>query len=71
MLATAIQLDDAFGVKVDAFHTFDNGGQKRQLPILSYQDWCEGLTGAKAALAKRVVSLPRKPPVHSSPDIFS
>jgi len=67
MLATALFLKDAYEVVVDAFHTFDNGGKKRELSILSYHEWCEGLSGAKAALAGRVVSLLREIPIHPAP----
>lgn len=67
MLATALHLKDAYGVKIDEFHTFDDGGKKREVPLLSYQDWCEGLTGAKAALAMRVINLPRRKPTHPAP----
>ena len=68
MLSTALYLEDAYEVKIDVFHTFDDGGQKRQIPLLSYHEWCEGLTGMEAALAKRVTSLERMKPIHPSPD---
>jgi hypothetical protein len=45
MLATALDLKDAYGVDVDIFHTFDDGGKKGSLPLLSYHEWCDGLTG--------------------------
>ena len=70
MLATALHLTDAYGVPIDAFQTFDDGGQKRQLSLLSFQDWCEGLTGTKAALAKRVAGIKREPPIHPTPRLI-
>jgi predicted nucleic acid-binding protein len=67
MLATALHLQAAYGVKLDAFHTFDDGGKKREVPLLSYHEWCEGLRGAKAALAKQVIDLRRERPIHPTP----
>jgi hypothetical protein len=32
-------------IYVDVFHTFDDGGKKGSLPLLSYHEWCDGLTG--------------------------
>ena len=54
MLATALHLEDAYGVKVSIFHTFDNT-KKKQVPLLSYHEWCEGLTGEKLALPTEYV----------------
>jgi predicted nucleic acid-binding protein len=68
MLATALHLEDAYGQAIDVFHTFDNA-KKKFIPILSYQDWCEGLTGASAALAKRIIDMPRHPPAHPAPHL--
>jgi predicted nucleic acid-binding protein len=47
MLATALYLNDAYAVKVDVFHTYDNA-KKKFVPLLGYQDWCEGLSGEQA-----------------------
>jgi len=66
MLATALHLEDAYNVKVDVFHTYDNA-KKKFVPILSFQDWCEGLMGDQAKCAKRVCDLRRSKPIHSSP----
>jgi predicted nucleic acid-binding protein len=68
MLSTALHLGDAYGVAIDVFHTFDNA-KKKFVPLLSYQDWCEGLTGEPAALAKRVCDMKRAKPIHPSPTI--
>jgi len=66
MLATVLHLEDAFGVAVDTFHTFDNA-KKKTIPLLSYEQWCEGLTGDALRLAKRVCEIDRKPPIHPTP----
>jgi predicted nucleic acid-binding protein len=68
MLATALHLEDAYGVAIDVFHTFDNT-KKKYVPLLSYSEWCEGLTGANAALAKRVCDLKRERPIHPTPTL--
>jgi hypothetical protein len=70
MLATALDLKDAYGVDVDIFHTFDDGGKKGSLPLLSYHEWCDGLTGVRAALTKRVIALPRQKPIHPHPRLL-
>jgi predicted nucleic acid-binding protein len=70
MLATCLHLQDILGVTIGAFHTFDDGGKKRELPLLSYHEWCEGLAGAKAKLADRICSLTRAHPIHPTPGMF-
>ena len=71
MLATALHLEEAFGVKLDALHTYDKGGKKpRDVPLLSYQDCCQGLTGAKALLAQRIINMERTKPIHPEPGMF-
>ncbi|MDO8431401.1 MAG: hypothetical protein Q7S58_03225 [Candidatus Binatus sp.] len=70
MLATCLYLEDAMGVKADFFHTFDNGkGPKKEVPLLSYHEWCEGLSGEKDQLAQRVCSLKRQQPIHPAPPL--
>ena len=48
MLASCVYLVDAMGVKVNAFHTFDDGRRRgpdgRSVPLLSFHEWCEGFT---------------------------
>jgi predicted nucleic acid-binding protein len=68
MLASALYVKDAYGVEVDTFHTFDDA-KKKFVPLLSYHDWCEGLTGASAKLAKRVCDLKRCKPIHPTPKL--
>jgi hypothetical protein len=71
MLATCLHLQDILGVTVAAFHTFDDGGAKRELPLLSYHEWCEGLTGNRAKLSTRVCALKRERPIHPNPEMFA
>jgi predicted nucleic acid-binding protein len=68
MLSTALFLQDTYGVSIDAFHTFDNA-KKKFVPLLSYEQWCEGLTGEKRKLADRVCSLSRQKPLHPTPGL--
>jgi hypothetical protein len=70
MFATCLYLQDAYGVTMDLFHTFDDGKKKKTLPQLSYHEWCEGLTGENAKLAGRVCSLRRERPTHPAPEFF-
>lgn len=72
MLATAIVLRDGYQVKLDAFHTFDNGGKRsleggRCVPLLDFNDWCQTLTKSYQPLVRRVVDLPRTKPIHDRP----
>jgi hypothetical protein len=71
MLATCLHLQDTLGVAIEAFHTFDDGGKNRELPLLSYHEWCERLTGTKSKLAARICSLKRERPVHPTPGLFA
>jgi predicted nucleic acid-binding protein len=74
ILATAIHLQDDYGVKLDAFHTFDGGGRKdlegnRSIPMLGFEGWCEGFTPDQLAVAQRVIDLPRCKPIHPDPGL--
>lgn len=68
MLSTALYVEEALEVKIDCFHTFDNS-KKKQVPLLDYHLWCEGLRGAKALLAQRVCGLKRAKPIHPTPEL--
>jgi predicted nucleic acid-binding protein len=70
MLATALELEDTYGVKIDAFHTFDDGRGKgnpegKGIPILSYHEWCEGVEDNE--LVKRVIDMNRCKPIAEEP----
>jgi predicted nucleic acid-binding protein len=71
MLASAAYLGQVFGVNVDHFHAFDDGGRRdpagRSVPLLSYHDWCEGFTPDQIRVAKPVVDLDRCRPIHPNP----
>lgn len=75
MLATALELELTYKVKLDAFHTFDNGKGPRSpeggkaIPMLTYEEWCEGIESDP--LASRVIQLNRCTPVHPSPTMFN
>jgi predicted nucleic acid-binding protein len=71
MLATCLHLQDTLGVTIAAFHTYDDGGTKREVPLLSYHEWCEGLSGNRKKLADRVCALKRERPIHPTPDMFT
>lgn len=65
-LATALTLIDAYGVSLDEFHTFDNGGKRspegKGVPLLGYDTWCA--LCADDPLVKRVIDLNRCIPQH-------
>lgn len=72
ILATAVHVRDDYGVGLDHFHTFDGGGSKdlegnRSIPMLGFEEWCEGFDATQKALAQRVIDLPRKKPIHPAP----
>jgi predicted nucleic acid-binding protein len=74
MLASALHLAEALNVKLDAFHTFDDGKKRgpegRSVPLLSYQEWCEGFTVDQMKIAQPVVALNRQQPIHPTPGLF-
>jgi hypothetical protein len=73
MLASGLYLVEAIGIRLNAFHTFDDGRRRgpegRSVPLLSYHEWCEGFTNEQARVAKRVIDLARVPPIHPSPKL--
>jgi predicted nucleic acid-binding protein len=74
LLATAIHLCDAYGVKLTAFHTFDGGGSKdangnRSVPMLGYEHWCEGFSPEQQRIAQKVIDLNRAKPIHPEPGL--
>lgn len=71
MLASCLYLEEAYGVRIDEFHTFDAGKKRKTVPLLSYDEWCEGLSADEEALTKRVRGLKRKIPKHPAPPLFS
>ena len=73
MLASAVYLIQAFSVNIDHFHTYDDGKRRgpegRSIPLLSYQEWCEGFSPDQMRIAKPVVDLDRCRPIHPSPKL--
>lgn len=70
MLATAIEIEETYGVSLNAFHTFDNGRGKgnpegRGVPLLDYHLWLEDVT--RTEIVDRAVSLNRCRPIHRQP----
>lgn len=70
MLATALFLQEGYGITIYEFHTFDDATRRGKVPLLSYQDWCVGLTGDHELLAKRVCALKRRLPQHPAPALL-
>jgi predicted nucleic acid-binding protein len=68
-LASAVALEKSYGVSLDAFHTFDNGGQRsiggRAVPILTYETWCEPCKNEP--IVQEVIRLNRARPMHPAP----
>lgn len=73
MLASCLHINDAVGIRVAAFHTFDDGkargAEGRSVPLLSYHEWCEGFGAAELSVAKPVIDLVRVRPIHPSPEL--
>ena len=72
MLASALELEDTYDIKLDAFHTYDNGYGKghpegKGLPVLSYHEWLEDVK--VGGDIERVVNLNRCKPIHSTPEL--
>ena len=74
MLASCIEISEAWGVRIDAFHTFDDGRRRgfegRMVPLLSYHEWCEGFTPEQLRIVDPVIQLNRCKPEHKAPYLF-
>ncbi len=73
MLATALELEDTYNVKIDAFHTYDNGRGKgnpegKGVPLLSYHEWCTDIS--ENHLVDRVIKMNRCMPIHTQPGLI-
>jgi predicted nucleic acid-binding protein len=74
MLASCVDVRDAQGVKIDFFHTFDDGKKRdpvdgKMVPLISYEEWCQGFTPPQMAIAKPVMDLNRRKPIHPAPTL--
>lgn len=65
-LASALTLDEVYGVGIEAFHTFDNGKSRdhdgKGVPMLTFETWCTEC--ANDPLAQKVINLNRSKPNH-------
>ncbi|WP_205756132.1 hypothetical protein, partial [Labrenzia sp. 011] len=65
-LASALELEETYGVQNDAFHTFDRGKSKdadgKGIPLLGFEDWCEQCSNDP--LANKAIALKRCKPSH-------
>ncbi len=73
MLSTALEIEETYGVNLDAFHTYDNGRGKgnpegRGVPLLDYHLWLEGVE--QTEILKRAVDLKRCEPIHEQPSLL-
>jgi predicted nucleic acid-binding protein len=77
ILSSCLFLKDELGVTVAHFHTFDDGKHRnretgnKMVPLLSYQEWCEGFTTDQLKIAHPLISLSRVKPIHPSPGLFN
>jgi predicted nucleic acid-binding protein len=73
MLASCLNIVEALGVKIDLFHTFDDGKKRgpegKMVPLISYEDWCENFSPSQMTVAKPVIDLNRRRPVHPTPTL--
>ena len=74
MLASCLEIRDEWGIKIDAFHTFDDGRKRgpegKMVPLISYQDWCQSLTAEQLEVATPVIQLNRCRPEHPAPPLL-
>lgn len=75
ILASCLEIMEMWNINIDAFHTFDDGKtrgpQGRMIPLISYQDWCEGFATVHLAVAEPVIRLNRCKPIHPRPRLVS
>ena len=71
ILASCLEIKDAWGLSIDAFHTFDDGKKRgpegKMVPLLSFHEWCEGFTQDWLKIADPVIQLSRCKPEHPAP----
>ena len=72
MLATCVDVRDVQRVPIDFFHTFDNGKKRdpvdgKMVPLISYEEWCEGFSSEQMSVASPVLSLNRRRPIYPAP----
>lgn len=72
MLASCVNVAEGHNVKINFFHTFDDGKKRdpvdgKMVPLISFEDWCEGFTPEQMATAQPVINLNRRKPIHPAP----
>ena len=71
-LASCLHLEDAYGVTIDEFHTYDSGKGKglegKAAPILGFEEWCDECKDN--LLIERTIKLKRTKPLHPSPPLL-
>ena len=74
MLANCLEIREVWGIKIDVFHTFDDGRKRgpqgRMVPLISYHEWCQGFAADHLAVAEPVIQLSRCRPEHLTPALF-
>ena len=74
MLASCLEIRDDWGVKIDAFHTFDDGKKRgpegKMVPLLSYNEWCQDFTAEHLEIAEPAIQLNRCVPEHPQPSLL-
>ena len=71
MLSSCLEIQDEWGLSIDAFHTFDDGKKRglegKMVPLISYHEWCEDFTEAHLEIAEPAIQLRRCRPHHPAP----
>ena len=74
ILATALYVQEAEGIKLEALHTNDMGkkpgdDKKKSVPLIGFETWCDELTSQQKAVVAPVIALKRIPPIHPQPTL--
>jgi hypothetical protein len=68
MLASCLQMEDVYGVTIDAFHTYDagkkRGSEGKCVPILNFEEWCKELSENQRRTIDPIVKLRRTQPIY-------
>lgn len=69
ILATALYVQEAEGISLAAFHTFDKGGKGKAIPLIGLENWCEGFDAQQMGIIAPVIALDRTAPIHPEPEL--
>lgn len=69
ILATALYLQEAEGITLTAFHTFDKGKKpdengKKPVPLIGFEGWCQGFSALQMEVVAPAIALNRTQPIH-------